>query len=174
MRTRPPALRPDFARRGSGILLHLTSLPGEHGSGDLGLEAHHFLEFLDRAGQSWWQMLPIGPPGRAPSFSPYDSASAFAGSPWLVSLALLGRQGLLASPDLQPVPGLSSGRVNFPATLRFREERLRLAFASFRRRRGERGREFRRFCAVNADWLENFALFAALRRHSGGKPWTEW
>jgi len=174
MPNQPPAWRHNFARRSSGILLHLTSLPGDHGSGDLGPEAHRFLEFLERAGQSWWQMLPIGPPGHAPAFSPYDSASAFAGSPWLVSLTALAREGLLASPDLKPVPGLSSRRVNFAATLRFREERLRQAFASFRHRRGERGRAFRSFCDLNADWLEDFTLFAALRRHSGGKPWTDW
>jgi 4-alpha-glucanotransferase len=174
VRNQPPACRHDFARRSSGILLHPTSLPGSHGAGDLGPEAHRFLEFLDRAGQSWWQMLPIGPPGRTPGFSPYDSASAFAGSPWLVSLTALAREGLLASHDLKPAPGLSARRVNFAATLRFREARLRQAFARFRSRRGERGRDFRNFCEVNADWLEDFALFAALRRHCGGTPWTEW
>ena len=80
-------LRPaDFSQRSSGVLLHLTSLPGAHGCGDLGPAAHRFVEFLEQAGQSWWQVLPTGPPGRAPAFSPYDSASAFAGSPWLVSL----------------------------------------------------------------------------------------
>ncbi len=174
MRNHPPTRRRDFARRSSGILLHLTSLPGVHGAGDLGPEAHRFLEFLERAGQSWWQMLPIGPPGRAPGFSPYDSASAFAGSPWLVSLTTLASEGLLASPDLKPMPGLSARRVNFSATLSFREKRLRQSFASFRSQGGERGRDFLNFCELNADWLEDFALFAALRRHSGGKPWTEW
>jgi 4-alpha-glucanotransferase len=169
-----PAFRPDFVRRTSGVLLSPTSLPGGHGSGDLGPEAHRFLEFLERAGQSWWQMLPVGPPGRAPGFSPYDSGSAFAGSPWLVSLTVLGRQGLLTSHDLKPAPGLSSRRVNFPATQRYREERLRQAFANFRRWRGEDGRDFRDFCDANADWLEDFALFAALRRDSGGQPWTDW
>lgn len=174
MRHQPPAGRLDFSRRSGGILLHLTSLPGPHGCGDLGAEAHRFLRFLERAGQSWWQMLPIGPPGRAPSFSPYDSASTFAGSPWLVSLVELARQGLLASTDLRPAPGLSARRVSFPATLRFREERLRLAFAGFRCRRGEQGNDFRAFREANADWLEDFALFAALRRHYDGKPWTDW
>ncbi len=164
----------DFRRRSSGILLHVTSLPGAHGSGDLGSEAHRFVGFLAEAGQSWWQMLPIAPPGRAPAFSPYDSASAFAGSPWLVSLEVLARQGLLARRDRKPAAGLSSRYVNFPLTLRFREERLRRAFAEFRHQRGERSRAFRNFREANADWLENFALFMALRRDSAGKPWTEW
>src|SRR6185436_10340526 len=101
-------LRFDFRRRCSGLLLHVTSLPGPHGSGDLGPEAHRFVEFLAEAGQTWWQMLPIGPPGRAPAFSPYDSASAFAGSPWLVSLDDLARQRLLSTGDLRPARGLSS------------------------------------------------------------------
>jgi 4-alpha-glucanotransferase len=87
---------------------------------------------------------------------------------------VLAREGLLTKRDIEPVPGLRSGRVNFSATLRFREDRLRQAFASFRRRRGERAREFRDFREANADWLEDFALFATLRRDSGGKPWTDW
>jgi len=169
-----PSARFDFHRRASGILMHVTSLPCPHGCGDLGPEAHRFINFLADAGQSWWQMLPIGPPGRAPGFSPYDSASAFAGSPWLVSLELLNRDSLLAKRDLKPAAGLSARHVNFPATLQFREERLRRAFASFQRRHGERRQGFRDFCDTNSDWIEDFALFMALRRDSGGKPWTEW
>ena len=166
--------RPDFLPRSSGILLHVTSLPGPHGCGDLGAEAHRFLEFLAESGQGWWQMLPIGPPGRAPGWSPYDSASAFAGSLWLVSLTSIARQGLLPPHELKPPPGLTSRRVNFAATLRYREEQLRRAFARFRRCRGERRHDFREFCDANADWLEDFAVFMALRRDCGGKTWTEW
>jgi 4-alpha-glucanotransferase len=154
--------------------MHVTSLPGPHGCGDLGPEAHRFVDFLADAGQAWWQMLPIGPPGRPPAFSPYDSASAFAGSPWLVSLEALARQGLLGKRDLAPVAGLSSRRVNFSATLRFREERLRRAFGGVPRRPTGPARGFREFCDANADWLEDFALFMAMRRDSGGRPWTEW
>jgi len=164
----------DFGRRSSGILMHVTSLPGAHGSGDLGPAAHAFVDFLAAAGQSWWQVLPIGPAGRAPSFSPYDSPSAFAGSPWLVSLERLAADGLLPKSALRPVAGVSSRQVNFPVVLRFREERLRQALARFQRRRGASGRGFREFCEANADWLEDFALFMAMRRDSGGKPWTEW
>ena len=163
-----------FQHRSSGILLHITSLPGPHGSGDFGPEAHRFIQFLAQARQTWWQVLPLGPPGRAPAFSPYDSSSAFAGSAWLVSLDILARGGLLTGTDVRPAAGLSTRRVNFPATMRFREARLRKAFSNFQRRGGERGRRFREFCDANADWLEDFALFAALRRDSGGKPWTEW
>jgi 4-alpha-glucanotransferase len=173
-RSAAPEAHFDFHHRASGILMHVTSLPGPHGCGDLGSQAHRFIDFLADAGQTWWQMLPIAPPGPAPAFSPYDSASAFAGSPWLVSLDILGRDGLLAKRDLKPAPGLSSRQVNFPVVLRLREERLRRAFANFQRRRGDRVRGFREFCDSNADWLEDFALFMAIRRDSGGKPWTQW
>jgi 4-alpha-glucanotransferase len=164
----------DLHHRSSGVLMHVTSLPGPHGCGDLGPEAHRFVDFLADAGQTWWQMLPIGPPGRVPAFSPYDSASAFAGSPWLVSLQVLAQDGLLARRDLKPPSGLSSRQVNFPVTLRFRERCLRQAFANFRRRRGEKNRRFREFCEANRDWLEDFALFMAMRRDSSGKSWTAW
>src|SRR5678816_3167679 len=87
-------------RRTSGLLLHPTSLPGRHGTGDLGPAAHEFVDFLAAAAQQWWQMLPVGPPGAAPGYSPYSSYSAFAGSPYLVSLELLHRDGLLDRGDL--------------------------------------------------------------------------
>ena len=168
------APRLDFSSRSSGILMHITSLPGPHGNGDLGPEAHRFVEFVANAGQTWWQTLPVGPPGGAPSFSPYDSPSAFAGSPWLVSLELLAEQGLLAKGDVRPTRGLSSHELNFQATLKFREARLREAFANFRRRGAELGRSLREFCEANSDWLNDFALFMALRRASGGKSWIKW
>lgn len=170
----PPVSPFDFGKRSSGVLLHLTSLPGKHGCGDLGSDAYRFLEFLKHAGQSWWQVLPIGPPGRSPAFSPYDSPSAYAGSPLLVSLGMLAREGLLMPGDLAPGRDLSSRGVNFPATSRYRETHLRQAYAKFGGRRAGRKGGFRQFCEHNADWLEDFALFAALRRESGDKPWTQW
>ena len=78
-----------FNRRGSGLLLHPTSLPGPHGSGDIGAEARRFADFLAAAGQTWWQMLPVGPPGAPPGNSPYSSSSSFAGNPCLIDLAAL-------------------------------------------------------------------------------------
>jgi len=171
-RARSPAF--DLDRRASGILINVTSLPGPHGSGDLGAQAHRFVDFLASAGQSWWQMLPVGPPGRAPGFSPYDSSSAFAGSPWLVSLDVLASAGRLAVEDVAPVRGLRTREVDFELVSRFREDRLQRAFAAFESQRGAETREFRAFCRANADWLDDYALFAALRRECGGRPWTEW
>ena len=164
----------DFSVRSSGILLHPTSLPGLHGSGDLGPDAHHFLAVLNKAGQSWWQMLPVGPPGKGPSYSPYDSASGFAGSPWLVSLELLAREGLLTRDDIIPVAGLSASGVNFPETISYREERLRRAFNAFSVTKGHKLDSFKDYCNKNTSWLEDFALFMTLRKFYGGKPWTEW
>ena len=169
-----PCWHHSFSQRSSGVLLHVTSLPGLHGSGDLGAEALQFIEFLEQAGQSWWQMLPVNPPGRAPAFSPYDAASAFAGSPWLVSLDRLAAEGLLTPGEAAPPSRPSTRRVDFAATQLHREEGLRRAFAAFRRRRGERTQAYQEFRDTHRDWLEDYALFAALRRASGGQPWTAW
>lgn len=115
-------------RRASGILLHPTSLPGPAVNGDLGPAAVQFVEFLAAAGQSWWQMLPIGPPGKRDS--PYDGTSAFAGSPWLVSLENFRRERLL---EAREVPGRSPGRVGMAAAAHVREPALRKAFARWER-----------------------------------------
>src|SRR3982751_3924043 len=116
-----------FDERASGVLLHPSSLPGPHGCGDLGPMAHGFAEFLARSGQRWWQMLPVGPLGGGDS--PYDSPSSFAGNPWLVSLELLARDGLL-EPNEIAAPGrlIEVNRSHWPATRRFRTPRLQRAF----------------------------------------------
>jgi 4-alpha-glucanotransferase len=164
----------DFSARSSGILLHLTSLPGKHGSGDLGPEAFKFIEFLRSARQSWWQMLPVGPPGNPPAFSPYDSASSFAGNPWLVSLDRLVSEGLLTPGDIRHEAGFSKSRVNFPFVLPYRETRLVKAYAEFRLGNGRNSMEYIRFCRENAFWLDDYSLYMAIQGESGGKPWTEW
>ena len=170
-----------FARRTAGLLLHPTSLPGPHGAGDLGPEAHHFLDFLEQAHLSTWQMLPIGPPGR--SSSPYDATSAFAGGPALLSLLRLAELGLLRADEIPPFParpGRSRGkgsaggeRVDLRAVWTYRLPRLRSAFARamanprWRRRLGD-------YREVEAAWLEDHALFAALREVHRGRSWTRW
>jgi 4-alpha-glucanotransferase len=164
----------DFSTRSSGILLHLTSLPGKHGSGDLGPEAHEFIRFLAKSGQSWWQMLPAGPPGNPPSFSPYDSVSSFAGSPWMISLDKLASNGLLTPADIKPEAGLTNSRVNFPCVLSYRGKRLKKAYSEFRLGKGKDSPEYKRFCRENASWLDDYSLYMALQDESGGKPWTRW
>jgi 4-alpha-glucanotransferase len=160
---------PTIDQRTSGILLHPTSLPGPHGSGDIGPAAYAFADWLAEAGQSWWQMLPVVPP--AGGNSPYQSTSAFAGSPGLISLDLLAAQGLLTPADLEGGPG--GDRVDFAATEAFREERLRRAFDAFRNQTtGHEG--FLRFCEEERPWLDDYALFCALKKQFNSAAWTDW
>jgi len=159
---------PRLDQRSAGILLHVTSLPGPHGSGDLGAEAHAFVASLAAAGQRWWQMLPVGP-----GDAPYSSTSAFAGNPSFVALRPLYEEGLLDAADLRPGAGLRADRVTFPAVNRFREMRLRKAAERFLARRGSR-EKLARFASEQRAWLDDYVLFAALRCASRGRPWTEW
>ena len=164
----------NLSGRSSGILLHLTSLPGKHGSGDLGADASRFLQFLEKAGQSWWQMLPVGPPGSPPSFSPYDSCSGFAGNPYFVSLTTLEKESLLNPDDICPPKEFARSRVNFTRVHEYRDVKLRKAFINFVAKGSNPSDDFIRFCDMNAHWLEDFALYMALRIESGGRPWTGW
>jgi 4-alpha-glucanotransferase len=163
-----------FSERASGILLHPTSLPGPHGVGDLGPEAHQFLEFLARAGQRYWQMLPIAPLGGGSS--PYDSPSAFAGSPLLINLQTLHEHGLLEAGELGDPSGFARAKTaRYGAAQRYRERRLRRAFARFfERNHDDEQRELAAFRERSRHWLDDYALFRALKKVSGPKPWTEW
>jgi 4-alpha-glucanotransferase len=161
-------------KRSSGLLLHITSLPGRHGSGDLSGEAFQFIDFLVAAGQSWWQMLPVGPPGAPPGNSPYSSCSSVAGSPYLVSLNTLCQEGWLTPREVRPDRGFDADLVRFPLVRAYREQRLRKAWERFRGTRFARGDEFAAFRANHRDWLDDFALYSALIQRFNGKPWTEW
>ncbi len=161
-------------RRSSGVLLHVTSLPGPHGSGDLGPAAHAFASFLANAGQRWWQMLPVGPTGSWGS--PYDSPSAFAGSPRLIALAPLVAQGLLREDEVAAPKRLQSCReVDFSASTSFRKPRLRAAFERFERRRSlSLRRQFDAFRQDAGAWLDDYALYTALKQAQGDACWTAW
>lgn len=152
--------------------MHVTSLPGPHGSGDLGAAAREFVDFLHEAGQTWWQVLPINPTGAGNS--PYSALSAFAGNPLLISLEALADADLLTRRDLAPEAGLRADRVDFPAVIRFRLTRLRRAFAAFKLGGGEKSADFRHFVTRHQDWLEPWALFAALRQAQSLRAWTDW
>lgn len=157
----------ELHERASGVLLHPTSLPGPHGFGDLGAGARAFADYLAAAGQTWWQMLPVVPPGF--SGSPYDSPSSFAGSPWLVSLSDLADDGLLTQAEVEASPtGAGFGEVQ-----RFREERLRSAFGRARSRNATADQAELAELRVSNPWLADWALFSALKaKHPGS--WTEW
>lgn len=142
----------------------MTSLPGPHGNGDLGKEARSFADFLARAGQSWWQMLPIGPAGYGDS--PYSAQSAFAGNPLLVDLDALGVE--------PPEETLPDGPVDYARAAAFRDKHLRRAFEAFQRLPKKARRGYDRFVEAEADWLDDFALFHALKRAHGEIEWTRW
>ena len=158
--------------RASGILLHPTALPGPHGIGALGTEARAFVDFLKAAGQSVWQTLPLGPTGFGDS--PYTALSAFAGNPLLIDLPTLVAQGDLDPPDLEETLA-PDGPVDFANVRRCKEQRLARAAANFPGRADDTRREaFVRFCREQAGWLDDYALFAALRQHFHGKTWQQW
>ena len=157
------------AQRTSGVLLHITSLPGRYGSGDLGLEAYHFVDWLASAGQRLWQILPLSPVG--PGNSPYHSPSTFAGNPWLVDLDQLVRNGWLAP---QSGDAFEAGRCHFPRLANYRETCLRQAWKGFlRQSHVAETLAFERFRSEQAQWLEGYALFMALHGQYG-VPWTQW
>ena len=159
--------------RASGVLLHPTSLPGPHGSGDLGREARHFVDWLVSGGQRLWQVLPLN--GIGPGNSPYMSNSAFAGNPLLVDLHELHEQGWLEAADLEPVPGLDDERVDYAVVHPYRMERLARAAAAFAAAGTAAQREdFERFCAEQAGWLEDYALFMSLCEAHGWSDWCDW
>src|SRR6059058_5295398 len=160
-----------LSQRASGVLLHPTSLPGPHGCGDLGPEAHAFALWLAGARQRWWQMLPVGPIGYGNS--PYSALSAFAANPLLISLDRLVDEGLLPIGALAGAPRFPPERADYQAARAWREEKLRTAFTAFVRRTSDHP-SFEIFCAESAGWLEDYALYAAIKRARRDRPWTEW
>ena len=158
--------------RSAGILLHITSLPGPHGMGDFGPESRHFVDWLVSAGQKIWQLLPTTPIGYANS--PYQGVSAFAGSQWMVALESLVERGWLAAPEL-PAGGFTAGHVDYDRVLPWRETQLRAAAAGFFERAAVADRQaFATWCKRQAEWLNDYALFMAIRAPRGGQPWWEW
>jgi 4-alpha-glucanotransferase len=161
-----------FPRR-SGILLHPTSLPSRFGIGDWGETAYRFVDFLATAGQSYWQMLPLSPTGYGDS--PYQGLSAFAGNPMLISLDKLVEAGYLSDTDLEEAPAFPGDRVDFGPVINYKKGLLERAFANFRTQGSPDQRAaFDRFCDDQASWLDDFALFMALKEAHQLCPWHEW
>jgi 4-alpha-glucanotransferase len=160
--------------RSSGILLHPTSLATAHGVGDLGPAAYRFVDFLAAAGQSLWQVLPLTPTDPAHGNSPYHSTSALAGNPLLISPELLVQEGLLTPSDLADAPSAGGHRVDFEAMGAFKQRLFDAAFDRFQQKAGPHSPRFERFCARQDFWLEDYALFAALKDHYDGRCWVEW
>lgn len=159
--------------RTSGLLLHPTSLPGPHGSGDLG-DALWFIDQLTEMRQTWWQMLPIGPTGYGNS--PYQSPSTFAGNPLLIGFGPLVEDGLLAPAELASIPASSHGDVDFDVTIPIRARVLDLvSTAFFERADSVLTESYESFVVRHGPvWLEDFALFTALKRAHHLHPWWDW
>jgi 4-alpha-glucanotransferase len=156
--------------RTSGILLHPISLPSPFGIGDLGPEAYKFVDFLVAAGQTLWQVLPLGPTGYGNS--PYASYSAFAGNTLLISPERLVDEGLLDHRDLEEQP---VGRIDYGLAHRLKAELLGRAYERFRNTNQTNLRsEFEAFAGQHSHWLDDYALFRALKDEHGGVAWTEW
>lgn len=160
-------LSPWFSERRVGILLHLTSLPGSSGCGTLGAEAFRFIEFAAACGVSVWQMLPVGPTQQ--DGSPYGLLSVNAGSEALIDLAQLSEWGWL-----QPQEVEAEGTESAPRQALLARAAERFFAAAESAADTPLGSRYRRFCSDNADWLDDYALFMALREAHGGAPWREW
>ncbi len=164
-------IRPRFPRA-SGVILHPTSFAGKFGIGDLGEAAYRFVDFLHAAGQTYWQVLPLGPTGFGDS--PYQSPSAFAGNPLLISPERLIALGHLAANEVR-VPEFPAERVDYGAVIAFKNDLLNRACANFRANApAEQHRAFAQFCKTHATWLEDVALFLALKRANEWRAWGDW
>ncbi len=152
--------------RASGVLLHISSLPSKYGIGTFGKEAYRFIDFLEQAGQKYWQVLPMSP--TEVGNSPYQSSSVFAGNPFFIDLDFLVKDGLLSPEDLQGDWGSDPEKVDFDTLLGQRMDVLRKAFDAF-----IPGTRFEIFCNKNSHWLDDYALFMAIRKEQGS-PWQSW
>lgn len=159
--------------RSSGILLHPTSLPGKYGIGDLGDSAYRFIDWLVEHGQSIWQILPLGPTSYGDS--PYQTLSAFAGNPNLIALDKFTDYGWFDADDLADVPNFPTNRVDYGWIIPYHDDKLTLAYERFQERGTKEQKDgFENFINDNSDWLEDFALFNALKKFHDGRPWVEW
>jgi 4-alpha-glucanotransferase len=159
-------------KRTNGILLHLTSLPGKYGIGDLGPGAYRFIDFLAASGQACWQFLPTGPTSTAFDNSPYMCRSVFAGNPLLISLELLVKDNYLSDKDLEGEPEFSAYSVDYEQVTAFKNILLNKAFNNFSK--SGQSSDFELFCQKHKNWLDDYALFMSFREVFHAKPWYEW
>ncbi len=155
--------------RSSGILMHVTSLPGPYGVGTMGKQAFAFVDFLNKAGQSFWQILPLTPTSYGDS--PYQSCSTFAGNHYLIDLDALIAEGLLKKEEVESIDWCrSETKADFGRLYNNRLKVLRIAYGRFT----DKDEEFAKFRAANDSWLPDFALFMALKAENAGQPWYTW
>jgi len=162
----------EFPRR-SGVLLHITSLPGPYGIGEIGPHAYAFIDLLQEMGQSLWQILPVIDTGNHKS--PYTTISAFANNPLLISFNLLVDDKLLEDSELEALPNFTDDRVDFDSVVPARSAVLDTVCEMFDKRATKKQKSaYNLFCKKNAYWLEDYALFTALKDAHDGAVWTDW
>ncbi|MFW6178026.1 MAG: 4-alpha-glucanotransferase [Desulfohalobiaceae bacterium] len=159
--------------RASGLLLHITSLPSRYGLGDLGPGAFEFADFLNSAGQGFWQVLPLNPTSGIYQHSPYSSDSAFAGNTLLISPELLQADGLLQEAELPPDTAADPGLADYSQAARLKQEPLQLACQRLPQH-PLLWAQYQDFCSRHQDWLQDYALFKALKQRHSHLPWTSW
>lgn len=162
-----------FEKRASGVLVHPTSFPSRYGMGDLGAGAYAFVDFMKNARQKLWQVLPLGPTGFGDS--PYQSFSSFAGNHYLISPDELRIQGWLSDTDLLNIPESNPRRIDYGSVIGYKMKLFKKAFETFKdKATSQHKAKMTKFCTQNKEWLEDYALFTALKDHFGGKPWHMW
>ncbi len=158
--------------RSCGLLLHISSLPGRFGIGQLGPNAYSFLDFMEKAGQEVWQFLPLGPVDSVTGYSPYMSSSAFAGNPLFISPEIMMESGLLDRQDLEELPLLSEYFVEYEKIIPLMQGLLEKAHARFIKKTPPSG--FQAFCQEHSSWLDDYCLFMAMKERYKGKAWNRW
>ncbi|GKX67249.1 4-alpha-glucanotransferase [Inconstantimicrobium mannanitabidum] len=156
--------------RGSGILMHIASLPGKYGIGTFGKEAYNFADFLKKSGQKYWQILPLGQTSYGDS--PYQSFSAFAGNPYFIDFDILEQEGLLNKADYENINwGDNTEKINYSLLFVEKYKVLRKAFKNFK---GKEDSEIEKFKEEQSLWLEDYSLYMAIKNHFGMKSWQQW
>ncbi|MCM8773965.1 MAG: 4-alpha-glucanotransferase [Candidatus Omnitrophica bacterium] len=159
-------------KRGSGVLLHITSLPSPYGIGDFGKGAYRFVDFLYETKQSYWQILPINPTMEIYGNSPYSSISAFSGNPLFISPEILWENSLLSKSIIKDIPKFSSTKCDYSKVIPYKEKILINSYLCFKKLKSKQ--EYEEFCGNNSFWLDDYVLFVIIKKIMGGKIWSEW
>lgn len=162
-------------KRGAGILLHITSLPSPFGIGDMGQEAKSFAGFLYRSKQHYWQLLPINPTEAGQGNSPYSAISSMAGNPLIISPELLVKEKLLSAAELKQNYLPQESKADYSKAQEIKNKLFDKAYNNFISGNfTQLQNNFEAFCEKEKSWLNDFALYAAIKKQNGGKPWYEW
>lgn len=162
-----------MATRGSGILLHITSLPSPYGIGDLGPDAYRFVDFLSDTHQSYWQILPLTLTCPAYGNSPYSSFSALAGNILLISPERLVKDGFLSESDIRDIPDFPEEKVNYDSVIKYKKKLFSKVY-EINKGKLSGHQDFQKFCVENSFWIDEYALFISIKNDQNGIEWGEW